>query len=307
MFGSKNRKLLRAVLEGEQEEVARLLAKGPDLDYRDRIGRSALELAIIGNDSAIVEMLLEAGADPNAPSEDPRGLGLPERRPLDSALTSSDLSIVQGLLKRGAKPTDPSRSLSLAAWNPDPRVLAAVLAQNPDVNRRESNGVTALMIACGSGNLEHVRMLVRQGADPSIATNEGETGLTQLLRYPNSALKKAAFEAALVDSDINRASDLASGAAPVHGAAPTGPEVPAEYLSAVQLLVDHGADAKRAVTDGTTSLHIAVRDSLPTHVIECLLRAGADPEAKDAEGNTPLELARNHPDPRVHQLLSQHR
>lgn len=57
--------LMEAVSNGDEEEVKNLLASGTDLEEIDSEHTTALHYAIYGENIAIVELLLEAGANPN--------------------------------------------------------------------------------------------------------------------------------------------------------------------------------------------------------------------------------------------------
>ncbi|NVB36409.1 ankyrin repeat domain-containing protein [Pseudenhygromyxa sp. WMMC2535] len=80
----------------------------------------------------------------------------------------------------------------------------------------------------------------------------------------------------------------------------------AEHQSAatLALLLERDADVKMVDASGCTPLHHAVdieadaahqADGTPEPILtHLLLRAGADPRAKDAEGKTPIDIAREY-------------
>ena len=61
-----------------------------------------------------------------------------------------------------------------------------------------------------------------------------------------------------------------------------------DYLKCLEALIKAHADVNAASLSGQTTLHLMTH---PTVVTEFLLRAGADPNRKDALGNTPLHRA----------------
>lgn len=62
-------------------------------------------------------------------------------------------------------------------------------------------------------------------------------------------------------------------------------------LSAIQLLLRHGADANRVAADGSTALHIAAgKYRVYKSLIRALVDAGANMNAIDAEGSTALHI-----------------
>jgi len=59
-----------------------------------------------------------------------------------------------------------------------------------------------------------------------------------------------------------------------------------------QFLIQHGADVNRVGENGNTALHFAIGDRNP-ELVRILLAAGADKNAKDAQGYTPIFLAKS--------------
>lgn len=61
--------------------------------------------------------------------------------------------------------------------------------------------------------------------------------------------------------------------------------------TAIQLLLDRGADVNSRANDGSTPLHFAIQRDRGTESAALLLTHGADINARDKQGNTPLNLA----------------
>lgn len=73
----------------------------------------------------------------------------------------------------------------------------------------------------------------------------------------------------------------------------------------VKLLINHGADINAKNERGETPLHLATRYCF-NKIVKLLLENGADPNIKDNEGKTPLDLARemeNDPRARVRAVV----
>ncbi|MBV9970018.1 MAG: ankyrin repeat domain-containing protein, partial [Xanthobacteraceae bacterium] len=121
-------------------------------------------------------------------------------------------------------------------------------------------GATPLGLAAETNNLDAVRVLVEKGADPSIPTARDTTPL---------------MLAAGAGTDLAR---------------PRSPEERATALRTVRFLVERGVDVNAAGEFGWTALHAAAYQGL-NDVIEFLAGHGANLDAKDRFGQTPLSIA----------------
>lgn len=89
--------LMEAVSDGDEEEVNNLLSSGTDLEEIDSEQTTALHYAIYGNNIAIAEKLLEAGANPNTSDN--------YSNALTAALEYDNYEMVALLYEYGADPT----------------------------------------------------------------------------------------------------------------------------------------------------------------------------------------------------------
>lgn len=85
--------LIRAVRNGDAEDIAILLKRGADVNARDRYGNTPLHEAVECGDAALVRLLLEAGADTTARNE----TGL---TPAEMAMEFSYGSVLRVLLNK---------------------------------------------------------------------------------------------------------------------------------------------------------------------------------------------------------------
>lgn len=175
--------------------------------------------------------------------------------------------------------------LNLLARSGSEDVAQFWLCSGVDINARDSEGNTALIISAESQNHEISRLLLRHNADVNAKNKDGCTALIVYLlqgRYHG----KVDFE--LLKLLINAGADVNEG---------NYYDSKALILAfnnfdqcALQLLLDAGADPNARGEDGQTCLHYAaLRDhSNICKSIDLLLKAGADMEVRDKYGETPL-------------------
>jgi ankyrin repeat protein len=131
--------------------------------------QTPLHEALSRDDLAAVKQLLKTGANPNSAG---RANGV---TPLSLAAITGDAELVEALLKAGAEAnaplTDGTTPLMIAASSGSVPAVRALLEHGAAVNARESHGETALMFAAASNRAAAVRFLIEQGADSTLTTN----------------------------------------------------------------------------------------------------------------------------------------
>ena len=111
--------------------------------------------------------------------------------------TYSDNGIVKLLLENEAdinlKDIDGCTALMMACYYSNysnVETVKLLLENNADPNLKNNNGRNALMIACGYTNIvssiEIVKLLLENGADPNLKDNNGRTALMDVCRYTNT-------------------------------------------------------------------------------------------------------------------------
>ena len=132
--------LLDLAATGQADALRTRLAADAGLaNSKARDGFTALHLACFFGGSEAVEALLDAGADPNPPADNPMHVA-----PLHSAAAARDREAVRLLLEAGADP-----------------------------NARQNGGYTALHAAAQHGDTEMSALLKAHGADPTLKTDDG--------------------------------------------------------------------------------------------------------------------------------------
>jgi uncharacterized protein len=138
---------------GRLPDLRRALAADPGLPARfDERGSTALHGAVYWGQHEAAELLLDAGADPNAISRD----GFLHIAPLGSAVATTP-----GI----PQPSD-SEDAVLG-------LVRLLLERGADVNTRRGDGMTALHAACWRGLAQVAQELLDAGADPALAATAG--------------------------------------------------------------------------------------------------------------------------------------
>lgn len=330
---------------GHAQVLELLLARDPELlelpGYRER---TPLVVAAGGGKLAAVELLLSRGADPHARLEggaraldwaagrghpavverllqhDPELLELPGEAghtPLMEAAGYGYADVVQLLLDKGADPTrraaDGERALDWAAQEGHEDAALCLLEHDAGlVDLPGYHGHTPLVAAAGNGSLEVVEILLQHGANPEQRLPDGSHALDW------ASLKG---DVRICEMLLERAPQLldtpgCQGRTPLAAAAGAG------HAAVVALLLQHGADPRRSLAEGTRPLdwaawggHRKVVEQLLAHdpelldlpgerertalgaaaagghteLVDLLLACGADPEKASATGITALE------------------
>ena len=135
--------------------------------------------------------------------------------------------------------------------------------------------------AAQEGDLEAVRALLQQGADPNAAQPDGLTGLHWAALNDEFGIAEILLYAGATVSPVTRV----GGYTPLHLASQSGHGVVA------RVLLEAGADANAYTTTGVSSLHFAAQADAAEAII-ALIEHGAEVDARDTFSNrTPLMFA----------------
>ena len=160
------------------------------------------------------------------------------------------------------------------------RALRAGVGPNGDGIARGA----PLLLASAQGDTRIVELLLRHGADPSFTTLAGYTPLMTAAIEGNTRVIELLLDAGADPNQPTRSPTTALGAAAGSGNA-----------VAVELLLAHGADPS-AVIPGSDVFHdppllCAIRCQESASIVARLIEAGANVNASDDEGITPLRAA----------------
>lgn len=269
---------------GHEELVRLLLARGPDIEHRDKKGFTSLMLAATAGYAKIVEILLNNQAELEAQSERTKDTAL------SLACSSGKYEVVEILLARGANKEHRNVSdytpLSLAASGGYVNIIKLLLTHGAEINSRTGSklGISPLMLAAMNGHAQTVKLLLDMGSDinAQIETNR------------NTALTLACFQgrvdvvSLLLDRKASAEHRAKTGLTPLMEAASGG------FVDVGRVLLDKGADvnAPPVPSSRDTALTIAA-DKGHCKFVELLLNRGAAYDVKNKKGNSPLWLACN--------------
>jgi ankyrin repeat protein len=297
--GNKKTALHIACFKGDRAMARLLLEKKADVntvvEYQAQLGTprlvsTPLTEAVQMDNVELVTLLLDHGANPNLPENDPLNA------PLQRAVESSSEALVKLLLDRGAKPTSPN--LIFAAIDSGDFDLVKMLAkQGADLNAKVPNaqGQTALHRMVMK-SLEATRTLLELGASPKAADGNGNTPLHFAVTLKRPSESQPADIGIAQPPPIVVPQPTRSGSPnPTRKRVTSisGPRVDQPVLSVdmCQLLLKHGADINARNLRGETPLVPAVQLDAPDENLEWLLANGVDATIKNAEGYTAIEGA----------------
>ena len=231
-------------------------------------------------DPAVCQVLIDAGAD--IETKDERGCS-----PLLRASISGKSAIVKMLVEAGADVcvTDSKGltclmlALIASRFGHTETVRYLVGLKEVDVNHEHINGYTALHFEVQNGHCHVVQVLIDAGADIEAKDEEGRSAVFRASISGKCAVVKMLVEAG---ADV-RVTDN-KGNTCLHFAARFG------HTEIVRYLVDlPEVDVNHADDVTSTALHCAARQKHPD-VVKVLIDAGADIEAQDDDGYSPLFL-----------------
>ena len=212
--------------------------------------------------------------------------------PLVVAAEYGNLDCVKILLRYGADVEGNSKfwtPLFAAVAGGHVDVLSCLIEHGADVNLRTYENCTPLMRAASQGNLQVISFLVEHGANVDLQDKNGQTALHYAIPH---ARRSHDVLSCLIKNGANvniRANDNYT---------PLMRAIKDSNENVVTFLVEHGANMDLRDKNGETVLHYAAvhysdRKSIIScrEVLSCLIKNGADVDARTNEECTPLMKA----------------
>ena len=169
--------------------------------------------------------------------------------------------------------------LHSAAKVGDVNTIEKLLSIELDIDSRNSNGATPLMIAAFEGRLDAFSVLIERRSDPTLKNNDGWT----LLHYAAQGGNNVIIEK-LLSLGLDIDSRSSTGATPLMIAAYNG------RLDSFSVLIERKSDPTLKNNKGANLLHYAAKGGNNV-IIEKLLSLGLDIDARRSNGATPLMIA----------------
>ena len=309
-YGEGETTLMLAARSGSLESVKLLLEAGADANAVETFrGQTALMQASVENHAAVVRALLDAGAKPNTRTVEYNF----------QKLTGGAGGIIHDRAQGGIT------ALMIAARQGAREAGAMLIAGGASVNDTEPQyGFTAMQTAIFNGHYAFAKMLIEKGADVNDGSLYIVMEMRNLAKYTNrpnppdvddgvthldlakllvekGANPNAAYDKTIPPRQAQGNINVAPGSTPLYRA------VRSIDLASVKLLVDAGANPSQAIKDGSTPLMAAaglggprggdeeVTDAGdrndPVDVMKALVAKGADVNAANDAGMTPMHYA----------------
>ena len=301
-----------AIDDDDVQLVRRIAASCPH--FLDQVSgdffydQTPLSLAIGLRDAGIVQILVNAGADPDRRVQPAFRVGAH----LTYAIGLGEDAIVQVLLDADADPNvvdseqfydQTPLSLAIEAANQD--VMRALIAAGADPNKRiqpDFRVGTHLTYAVGLGDVDVVQILLDAEADPNVIDTEqfyDQTPLSLAIGVANQEMMRKLI-AAGADPNKRVQPDFRVGTHLTYA-------VGLGDTAVVQILLDAGAnpntvDTEQFYDESPLSLAVKAQDAA---MVRILLAAGADPNRTldQFDDVSPLDIAREEGYTEIEQLL----
>ena len=323
---------IRSMRMGEKPNadfVEYLISKGFDINAKV-VGKNCLLLQSVDNwiDASVIQKLVELGANVYAESGDGDNALLlsakkdysakeeDERGTLPIYLVENfDLAQLDKTDKFGITP------LMYAAMKNHIKLAQTLINHGSDVNAAGTppigknsywlnmDGVTPLALACRCGNVEIAKMLLEAGADEELRDSKGNPPIFSLLRYPFNFFQNSRYN----DPIFNRKCEILSLLKKTELTDAQGYTVlmrsfcdssdffdkarAYDNLPITLALIERDVNIEATGNDGKQPLHLAV--TALGNVEKKLVKAGAELNNQDREGNTPLLIACRHGNEKV--------
>ncbi|XP_046548455.1 ankyrin-3-like [Haliotis rubra] len=275
--------VMLAAFHGKREVFDILVIKGADLSVVDRDGDNILHVACRGGNVKIVNyILMQNIVDINSKYDE-------EMTPVDSsdAAYHGKREVFDILVIKGADLSvvdkDGDNILHVACRGGNVKIVNYILMQNiVDINSKDDEEMTPVMLAAYHGKREVFDILVKKGADLSVVDEDGDNILHLACFGENAEIVKHVLGLHIVDINCKGSSGM------------TPLLLAAEYSTwdVFELLLESGADPSVVNIDGDNVLHVACAVGDQDIVKYLLSQSIVDITTKNSQGLNAAAIAR---------------
>ena len=245
---NERRPIHQAAQGGHLKTVQLLLEKGADCDPDDESGTTPLWSAAQNGNAELMRELLKAGARVDVTPYERN------RQPIHQAAANGHLEAVRVLLEYKASIT-------------------------PEADSFDDSEPSPFLLACGSGNLELVKLFLDRGIDVNTASADEKTGLQFAASTGHVVVGQH-----LIDKGCDVDAREGDGWSALMLASQDG------HLPFVNLLIDSHVNIEAEEKDGATALWLAAQQG-HSSIVKRLLDAGAKQLSVKGSGRRPIHQA----------------
>ncbi|XP_034933648.1 putative ankyrin repeat protein RF_0381 [Chelonus insularis] len=303
----KNAPLHLAVEQNNLDMIKAFLNFNLDINARNNAGETPLHVSVKSRKKNIVDLLISNGADVNASNKQ-------RQVPLHSAVKEYNLKILDTLLKNQVNFDKQDREgqtplhLAVGAENLD--AVDMFLKKGVNYKLIDAWDRTPLHLAAERMHLDMIKVFLDNNVDPNIVNSCNQTPLhviDQLIhiktygyrRFGNRSLgdgpRNTEFYLPFIITLLEKGADLnfqdKGGNTPYNNAVKNGRRILAKAFQECECI--NGVIAvKNKAQSGKFTLHVTLETSnVEMKIIQCIVKATSDIDAKDERGRTALHIA----------------
>ena len=167
-----------------------------------------------------------------------------------------------------------------AAGGDDISLVKDLLDKGLDVNGKNNNGWSALMIAASQGNMEMLKLLIEKGAAVDEKNTQGQTPLIFAAHWGHADVVRL-----LIEQGVNVNLQMGDGWTALIDS------ISMDHTEVAKILIKSGADMNAKAKNGWTALMAAAYNN-NLEIVNLMIESGADLNARDDLNRTALDIAK---------------